>query len=80
MTAREYVRTLKVTYFNILTNLYYCCCYCKVTNDVAERGVMLASDFMKVLTTSTAMREKVFQVVENIRRQRPIVTKSTMNK
>ena len=47
---------------------------------MAERGVKLASDFMKVLTTSTAMREKVFQVVENIRRQRPIVTKSTMNK
>ena len=39
----------------------------------------MASDFMKVLTTSTAMREKVFQVVENIRRQRPIVTKSSVN-
>ena len=35
---------------------------------MAERGVKLASDFMKVLTTSTAMREKVFQVVEDIRR------------
>ena len=44
-----------------------------------ERGEKLASDYIKVLTTSTAMREKVFQVVENIRRQRPIVTKSSVN-
>ena len=46
---------------------------------MAERGVKLASDYIKVLTTNTDMREKVFQVVEDIRRQRPIVTKSSVN-
>ena len=52
----------------------------KVTNDVAERGVGMARDYMTVLTTKSEMREKLFQVVEWDRRQKPNVKKSTMNK
>ena len=52
----------------------------KVTNDVAERGVGMARDYMTVLTTKSEMREKLFQVVEWDRRQKPDVKKSTMNK
>ena len=59
MTAREYVRTLKVTWNDIIFYSIFI---------TVERGEKLASDYIKVLTTSTAMREKVFQVVEDIRR------------
>ena len=55
-------------------------CHVKVTNDIGERGIRMATDFMQVLTRDSDMRQKVFQVVEWDRRMRPDVNKSTMNK
>ena len=51
----------------------------KVTNDTAERGIKIASDFMQVLTKDSEMRQKIFQVVEWDRHQRPDSKKCTMN-
>ena len=51
----------------------------KVVNDTAERGVRLASDYIGILTMDSVMRQKVFQVVEWDRRQRPDRKKSTIN-
>ena len=36
----------------------------KVTNDVAERGVKLVSDFCKTLTTDSEDLQNLLQVVE----------------
>ena len=52
----------------------------KVTNDCAERGIKLATDYAKCLTKDSSMRSKIFQVVEADRRARPDNKKKTMNK
>ena len=44
------------------------------------KGVKMASDFIQSLTKDSETRQKVFQVVEWDRRQRPDTKKSTMNK
>ena len=43
----------------------------KVTNDVAERGVKIASDYDSILTRDSKIREKIFQVVEKDRMVNP---------
>ena len=52
----------------------------KVTNDYAERGVKLATDYSKSLTKDSQVRSKIFQVVESERRAKPDAKKSNMNK
>ena len=52
----------------------------KVTNDVAERGVKLATDFATMLTRDDEMREKLLQGVERCRRIYPELTKAVLNK
>ena len=51
-----------------------------VTNDAAERGVKLVSDFANCLTTDPKEREELLQVVEQNRRQLPDCKKSTLVK
>ena len=52
----------------------------KVTNDCAERGVKLATDFSKSLTKDSQERSKIYQVVEAERRAKPDANKNTQNK
>ena len=51
----------------------------KVTNDTAERGVKLVSDFSKILTKDPEDLQNVLQVVEQHRREVPDVKKTTLN-
>ena len=51
-----------------------------VTNDAAEHGVKLVSDFANSLTTDPKEREELLQVVEQNRRQLPDSKKSTLVK
>ena len=51
----------------------------KVTNDVAERGIGMAKDYMKILTTSSDLREKLFEAVEWDRRKYKDYKKETLN-
>ena len=55
-------------------------CTVKVTNDCAERGVKLISDYISILTTDEEMRDKLLQGVEHCRRMFPNFNKSTLNK
>ena len=52
----------------------------KVTNDCAERGVKLISDYANSLTKNSNDRENLLQVVEKHRKQYPNVTKATFLK
>ena len=52
----------------------------KVTNDVAERGVKIASDYASILTRDSKIRQMIFQVVEKDRRENPGITKKLLNK
>ena len=52
----------------------------KVTNDVAERGVKIASDYASILTRDSKIRQKIFQVVENDRMENPDLSKKSLNK
>ena len=51
----------------------------KVTNDCAERGVKLATDYSKSLTKDSKERSKIYQVVEAERRAKPDAKKHTLN-
>ena len=50
----------------------------KVTNDVAERGIKLASDYATILTKDDSIRAQLLQGVERCRRQYPDFKKSTL--
>ena len=52
----------------------------RVTNDCAERGVALISEYAKSLTKDSVDRENLLQVVELHRKQNPDVTKATFSK
>ena len=52
----------------------------KVTNDCAEWGVKLATDYSKSLTKDSQERSKIYQVVEAERRDKPDAKKCTLNK
>ena len=52
----------------------------KVTNDCAERGVKVATDYSKSLTKDSQERTKIYQVVEVESRAKPDAKKSNMNK
>ena len=51
----------------------------KVTNDVAERGVKLASDYARILTKDDSIRAMLLQGVERCRRMYPNFLKTTLN-
>ena len=51
-----------------------------MVNDAAERGIKLASDYVKSLTTDSAVRGKIFQTVEFHRREKAEKKKSTANR
>ena len=51
----------------------------KVTNDCAERGVKLATDYSKSLTKDSQERSKIYQVVEADRRAKPDAKKSSLH-
>ena len=51
----------------------------KVTNDVAERGVKMASDYATMLTKDDTMRKVLMQGVEKSRRNYPDFRKKTLN-
>ena len=51
----------------------------KVTNDVAERGVKMASDFATLLTKDDSMRAMLLQGVERSRRMYPSFKKKCLN-
>ena len=51
----------------------------KVVNDVAERGIKLASDYVQSLTKDSEVRQKIFQAVEWHRRKQVDTKKSTAN-
>ena len=50
-----------------------------MTNDVAERGVKIVSDYAKILTRDRNIRQKIFQVVEKDRLDNPDFTKKALN-
>ena len=50
------------------------------TNDCAERGVKLVTDYSKSLTKDSQERSKIYQVVEAERRAKPDANKNTQNK
>ena len=52
----------------------------KVTNDVAERGVKIISDYSKILTHDNSLRRKLLQGVEMSRKINPDFKKMTLNK
>ena len=52
----------------------------KVTNDTAERGVKLVSDFCTTLTKDSEDLQNLLQVVEQHRREYPDVNKATLMK
>jgi len=49
-----------------------------VTNDTAERGVKLVSDYTKILTTDELQLQFLLQVVEEHRARFPDMRKSTI--
>ena len=51
----------------------------KVTNDAAERGIKLVSDYCKILTKDPEDLQNLLQVVEQNRREYPDVNKKTLN-
>ena len=51
-----------------------------VTNDAAERGVKLISDYSMILTKDSEERQKILQVVEEHRHTYPDCNKSTLSK
>ena len=51
----------------------------KVTNDVAERGVKLATDYATVLTKDDSVRSLLLQGVDRCRRMYPDFLKSTLS-
>ena len=51
----------------------------KTTNDVAERGVKLISDYATILTKDEGMRQWLLQGVEKNRRRYKNMNKSTLN-
>ena len=51
----------------------------KVTNDVAERGVKMATDYATLLTKDDRMRDMILQGVEKSRRNFPDFRKKTLN-
>ena len=51
-----------------------------VTNDAAERGVKLLSDYAKSLTKNSKERDALLQVVEQNRRELPTCSKKAMSK
>ena len=51
----------------------------KVTNDVAERGVKLATDYATILTKDDTIRGMLLQGVERCRRMFPNFLKKTLN-
>ena len=50
----------------------------RVTNDTAERGVKLVTDFIHDLTTSDEERQQLLQVVEAHRQRYPDYRKTTL--
>ena len=52
----------------------------KTVNDTAERAVKLASEYVNILTKDSKTRQKIIQVVEKARKERPDNKKSTLNK
>ena len=52
----------------------------KVTNDVAEHGVKIISDYSKILTHNNSLRRKLLQGVEMSRKINPNFKKMTLNK
>ena len=50
-----------------------------VTNDSAERGIKLVSDYAQCLTKDSEERQRILQVVEEERKQKPDVTKKTLS-
>ena len=50
----------------------------RVTNDTAERGVKLLTDFISELTTSDEERQQLLQVVEAHRKRYPDYSKKTL--
>ena len=51
----------------------------KVTNDCAERGVKVATDYSKSLTKDSQERSKIYKVVEEKRRAKSDAKKNTLN-
>ena len=51
-----------------------------VTNDTAERGIKLVSDFAKSLTKDPDQKQYLLQVVEQARRQCPDASKKSLTK
>ena len=51
-----------------------------VTNDTAERGVKLISDYSMILTKDSEERQKLLQVVEDHRKTYPDCNKTTLSK
>ena len=52
----------------------------KVTNDCAERGIKLISDFANSITKNSEDRQNLLQVVERHRNLYPDVRKATLAK
>ena len=52
----------------------------KTVNDTAERAVKLASEYVNILTKDSKTRQKIIQVVEKARKERPDNRKSTLDK
>ena len=51
----------------------------KTTNDSAERGVKLMTDYAQILTKDDEMRQLIIQVVDNKRKKHPDFKKKTLN-
>ena len=51
----------------------------KTTNDTAERGVKLMTDYAQILTHDEDMRQWILQAVDNNRKMFPDFNKNTLN-
>ena len=53
-------------------------CHLKVTNDAAERGIKLLSDYLQILTRDDSLRGDILQLVDNHRKKYSKGTKAEM--
>ena len=74
MLTRSWIRLMKKVFLTFLRHTV------KVTKATdTERGVIIASDYAKILTRDSNILQKIFQVLQLNRLDYPDVTKKSLN-
>ena len=74
MLTRSWIRLMKKVFLTFLRHPV------KVTKAIdTERGVIIASDYAKILTRDSNILQKIFQVLQLNRLDYPDVTKKSLN-